>query len=87
MRQNKRRPVDAGDNVCHREGLAGAGDAEQHLFVYSVLNACHKAVYRFRLVAGRLIRRHELESIHSCLQNQNISSNNILYHKYAPRSI
>ncbi len=69
VRQNKCRPVDAGDDVCHREGLAGAGDAEQHLFVYSVLNACHKAVYRFRLVPRRLIRRYKLEFIHSCLQS------------------
>jgi hypothetical protein len=30
-RDDQRRPPEVGDHVGHREGLAGASDAEQHL--------------------------------------------------------
>jgi hypothetical protein len=36
---DKRRPVHAGNGLRHREGLARAGDAEQHLVAVATLEA------------------------------------------------
>lgn len=55
VRKNERRTVHALDNACHREGLAGARDAEEHLLVKSVFYPAHERFYRLGLVArGRI---------------------------------
>ena len=60
-REDDRRPADLGDHVGHREGLAGAGDAEQRLERQAVADALDQALDRGRLVARRRVRLEELE--------------------------
>ena len=50
-RQHERRPLPALDDVGHREGLAGAGDAEQRLATVPLFRPA-RAFDRFGLVAG-----------------------------------
>ena len=45
----------------HREGLARAGDPEQHLLALAALDAFDQFVDRLRLVAGRLEFRRNPE--------------------------
>ena len=54
MREDERRAVYARDDVSHREGLAGAGDSEQHLLAEALFDSARELVYRLRLIAGRL---------------------------------
>ncbi len=61
MRQNQRRPSHPRDDVGHGEGLARAGDPQEHLVLQPALNAGHKAVYRLRLIAPRLKRADKAE--------------------------
>ena len=56
VRQHERRAVEARDDVCHREGLAGAGHAQEHLLLQAVFDAAHEGVDRLGLVPGGLIR-------------------------------
>ena len=67
VRQNKSRPVQALNDVCHGEGLARAGDAEQNLFIDSVFNTGDQRVDCRRLVAHGLIRGMKLKMIHTLL--------------------
>ena len=50
--QHQRRSVQLCDDVGHGKGLAGTGDAQQHLFVYSVFDALYQALDGLRLVTG-----------------------------------
>ena len=54
--QNQRRAIAPGDDVRHRKRLAGAGDAQQRLGVFTLMDALHQRFYRLRLVAGGLKR-------------------------------
>ena len=38
VRQHQRRAIQLGDDIRHREGLAGAGDSQQHLIAFAVFN-------------------------------------------------
>ena len=69
--------VEPGDDVCHGEGLAGAGDAQQHLLLQAVFQAKDQVVNGLRLVAGGPVIRDELESIHHSLRTELFM---ILYH-------
>ena len=55
------RAAEAGDDVGHREGLAGAGDAEQGLVGQAVGDALGELRDRRRLVAGRCEGLEQLE--------------------------
>ena len=57
----ERRPLRARDDLRHRECLAGAGDAKQHLVALERLDPLHQFRDGARLVAARLIFRHQLE--------------------------
>ena len=57
MRQNQRRTVAVRDDVRHREGLAGTGNAEQGLLLVAAEYAVGQLLYRLRLVAGRGVVR------------------------------
>ena len=54
VRKHQRGPVEVGDDVRHREGLAGAGDAEQDLIAQTHLKPLRQLLNRLRLVAGGL---------------------------------
>ncbi len=60
-RQHQGRPALLGDHMGHGEGLARAGDAEQHLVAVLGLDAADQLVDGMRLVAGRLVFRGEFE--------------------------
>jgi hypothetical protein len=61
VRQHQRRTAQLLDELGHRERLAGAGDAEQHLMLFAVLDARAK-VRRWRLlVAFRAVGDGQLE--------------------------
>ena len=49
------------DDVRHREGFAGARDAEQHLIVLVLADAFDQLRDGLRLVAFRLVFRDDLE--------------------------
>ena len=55
VREHQRRAVDARDDVGHREGLARAGHAEQHLLVDAVIKPGDERIDGLRLAARRLI--------------------------------
>ena len=61
VRQNEGGTVEIGDHVRHREGLAGAGDAEQDLFLQPHLDPARQGLDGLRLVAGGAKRRMQLE--------------------------
>ena len=44
------RPVGNGDDVGHREGLAGSGHPQQHLVPQAAGKTVHETANRFRLV-------------------------------------
>ena len=60
-REDQRRALRRGDDIGHREGLARAGDAEQHLVALVRLDARHQLLDRGRLVALGLVVRDDLE--------------------------
>jgi hypothetical protein len=59
---DERRPVHLLDDIGDREGLAGAGDAEEHLAPVLAVETGRELADRARLVAGRNVLRDELES-------------------------
>ena len=61
VRQHQRRTVDLLDDVCHGEGFARTGDAEQRLLLIPAEHPLRQGVDRLRLVAGWLIVRDELK--------------------------
>ena len=63
-RDDQRRPLQGLDDLGHGEGLAGAGDAEEHLARLAVLcDAFDQFADRRRLVAGRLVVGDDLEAL------------------------
>ncbi len=61
---HQRRALQGLDDLGHGEGLARAGDAEQHLAGFAILpDPLDQLPDRGRLVAGRLIVGHELERL------------------------
>ena len=54
-------PVHLCDDVGHGEGLAGAGDTQEHLLVQAVFQAFGQGLNGFRLISGGLERRVQLE--------------------------
>ena len=62
-RHHQRRPLQRLDDLGHGEGLARAGDAEQHLALLAVERLLGQFLDRRRLVAGRLVIRDELERL------------------------
>ena len=50
MRQDQGRSLDGLDDLRHRERLAGTGDSEQNLMVFSVPETPHQLLDGFRLV-------------------------------------
>ena len=63
VRQHQGRAVDVGDDVCHREGLARAGHAQQRLLGQPRLHACGQLRDRVGLVAGRFIGCAQVEFV------------------------
>ena len=61
VRQNEGRTVDLGDDLGHGKGLAGAGDAQQHLVLLALEQAARELRNRRDLIALRLILRLQLE--------------------------
>ena len=59
--EDQRRALRLLDHLGHGEGLARAGDAEQHLGAVAVADAVDEVVDGGRLVAGRLEIRHHLD--------------------------
>ncbi len=59
-RQDQGRLLHRLDHLGHGEGLARAGDAQQHLVALARQHARHQLADRRRLVAGRLVWRHHL---------------------------
>ena len=57
VRDHERGPLDPLDRRRHREGLAGAGRAEQRLEALPALQPLGEALDRLRLVGGRACRR------------------------------
>ena len=60
-RENERGALRALDHLRHRKGLAGAGDAQEHLRALVVVHAFDQFLDRGGLVAGGLERRDQLE--------------------------
>ena len=60
-RQDQCRALRRLDDLRHREGLAGAGDAEQHLVAFVLPDAFDQFGDGVRLVALRLVLRDDLE--------------------------
>ena len=55
VRQHERRPVQALNDACHREGLARARDAEEHLLVEAAFYPPHERIYRLGLISRRRV--------------------------------
>ena len=55
VRQNQRRPVDLLDELGHGEGLAGAGDAQQHLVLLALAQPARELLDGRSLIALRLV--------------------------------
>ncbi len=66
VRQDQRRPVRLLDHLGHREGLARAGNAQQHLVLLARRQPLHNLVDRPRLIAPGLVAGHELK-VHSSI--------------------
>ena len=60
---HQRRPVHARDGLRHRERLARAGDAEQHLVRIAALEPLDELADGARLVAGELEIGDEVEAV------------------------
>ncbi len=63
VRHHQRRAVDARDDLGHRVGLAGSGDAEQRLVRVAALQAGHQLGHGAHLIAGQLEVRDEREPV------------------------
>jgi len=63
VHHHERRPVHARDGLRHREGLARAGDAEQHLVRIAALEALDQLPDRPLLIAGEREVGDEIEAI------------------------
>ncbi len=59
-RHHQRRTSLRGDHVGHGEGLARAGDTQQHLVAFAAFDAFDELADRLGLVAGRRVVRHHL---------------------------
>ena len=70
---HQRRPVDAGDGVGHREGLARAGDAHERLEFLPLLDAGDELVDRLRLIALGLERADDFKIGHGKDYSSHIS--------------
>ena len=55
--------VHPGDDICHGEGLARAGDAQQGLLLHAGLHAPHQLFDGLGLVPGGLVGRYQLEFV------------------------
>ena len=66
-------PVDPCHDVGHGVGLAGAGDAQEHLVLGAPVDLLHQISDRFRLIPLWLEFRNELESIHRFLAHHSRS--------------
>ena len=62
--QDQRRALDGLNDLGHRIGLAGAGDAQQHLLPQAVAEAAGQLFNGLGLVAGGRIRGNNLEIRH-----------------------
>ena len=62
--QHQRGPLDGLDDLGHGEGLAGAGDAQQHLLLQPVLDALRQLGDGLGLVAGGLVFRNDFKFRH-----------------------
>ena len=60
-RQDQRGALQRLDRLGHGEGLAGAGDAQQHLIALALARRRHQLRYGSRLVARGFIVAHQLE--------------------------
>ena len=60
---DERRPVHASDGLRHRERLARAGHAEQHLMRVAAIETLDELADGARLVAGKLEVGHEAETV------------------------
>ena len=63
--QNQRGTLDGLNNLCHCVGLAGAGDAQQHLLPQAVAQTLRQFRNGLGLVACGLIFGNNLEIRHS----------------------
>ena len=61
VRQDQRRLAHVLDDVCHRESLAGTGDTEERLELFSVLETVCQFLNGFRLVARRPVRANKFK--------------------------
>ena len=57
------RPADPRNHIGHRECLAGAGHAHQHLRSAAILDSLHERFNGLRLIPRRLIGAHQLKHI------------------------
>ena len=69
--------IEPGDDICHGEGLARAGNTQQHLLIQAVFQAHHQIVDGLRLVPGRMIIGNKFKSVHKDLRSKLFI---ILYH-------
>ena len=74
VRYDERRLIQLRDNICHREGLAGAGYTEQRLTFLARFKAFYQPVDCFRLIPGWCIFRYQFKMVHGGL----LSSNSII---------
>ena len=65
MGQHQGGALDLLDDLGHGKGLAGAGDAQQHLLLQSVLDALRQRVDGLGLIAGGLVFRNDFKFRHS----------------------
>ena len=63
MGQHQRRPVDLGDDVGHGKGLAGTGNALEHLLPLPCQHPFGQGFNGLRLVAGGAVGRNKLKLI------------------------
>ena len=59
--QHQGGPVHLGNDVCHGEGLARAGDAQQRLLLHACVQALHQLLDGLGLVPRGLVIGHQLE--------------------------
>jgi len=61
VREDQHRAVEPGDDIGHREGLAGAGDAEERLVAISRADGLDQRLDGLRLVAGGSVVGFEMK--------------------------
>ncbi len=64
VRQHQRRAADLFDQLGHGEGLAGAGDAEQHLMLFAVADAARQFRDGVFLIAARAVVDRQSKAHH-----------------------